>query len=440
MACILFGRYNVARRAVMLPLFTFTAAMPACRDAAAPGSPPNDPLRLLGRPSFQLVPPKQANWTRHLPSVSPPPRADHSMATAPTGVFVFGGRGDKGLLNDLWHWNGTTWTLIPVAGDRPEPRFRAPMAWDAVRKRLVLAGGCVDDSRFAVTDTWEFSPGTKTEPRWVFKGGPPSRLAVCSMPMAYDEAFGEIVLLAFDPNLLPLSVTSQWIWNGSIWTQANPLPKSYSRSGMAFHQGTGNLVICCGRAPLVSNDTWVGHAGRFSQRTIFGAINPQEAWGILTPYPPGGTLLLYGGATGSGFSGPTSWTGTQWVTFQFAFPFPGERQTATAYDAAHGNIVLFGGLNASGFNNDTWTWGRQVACVPLEGAAVRVGTQVECFFKLGTGADLVHWDADGFAPKRQTTTTARFHPNGPGPALIRVRWTDSEGEHSADLRFTVVHR
>jgi hypothetical protein len=103
-------------------------------------------------------------------------------------------------------------------------------------------------------------------------------------------------------------------------------------------------------------------------------------------------------------------------------------------------FVLFGGLNQSGFFDDTWTWGKQVACVSLEGAEVPVGTELECFFTLGTGAQIVRWDADGFSPKRETNTTARFHTNGPGPAVVRVTWTDEEGEQSTEMRFTVIHR
>jgi hypothetical protein len=222
------------------------------------------------------------------------------------------------------------------------------------------------------------------------------------------------------------------------------LAKAYQAAGMAFHARTGNLVLCCGDKIFpslergFSNDTWVGHIGRFIQRA--STIQPQAAWQVLAPYPPGGSLLLYGGPTGAAsFAGAASWTGTEWVGIQFGFPYPGERRTAMAYDAAHGNIVLFGGQNSIGHLNDTWTWGRQVACVPLEGAEVPVGTAVECFFKLGTGAQLVRWDGDGFSPKRQTSTTARFHANGPGPALIHVTWTDEEGEQSTDIRFTVTY-
>ena len=373
------------------------------------------------------------------------------MATSPTGVFVFGGEGPNGPLNDLWHWNGTNWTLV-LSGkfSAPAPRLGAAMAYDPVRQRLRLTGGC-DHTGQRYFDTWEFNPLSKSGPAWVLHWFVlPSDVDPCYASMAYDELFGEMVLVlkqGHNPN-------NQWTWNGLAWAAVQPLSVYYFLGGLAFHRPTGSLVMCCGLKTTateligLANDTWVGHAGRFTR--VHSTIDPQEAWQTLAPYAPGGSLLLFGGPNPavrggsqrsfSSFGAPASWNGTEWIGLQFAFPSPAGRITSLAYDAAHGNIVLFGGLNAFGFFNDTWTWGRQVACVPLEGAEVSVGTSVDCFFKLGTGAQLVRWEADGFGPKQQTSTTARFHANGPGPAVIRVTWIDDEGPQSTEIRFTVVHR
>ena len=443
----------MTRRGQRSALALCLSAAVSCRDGSDPVAATTNSRLPSDRPAFQIAP-KAANWTRLSPVVSPPARVNHAMATGPNGVFVFGGEGPSGPLNDLWQWNGTNWTLV-LSGklSAPSPRIGAAMAYDPVRQRLVLTGGCdhsvLPARRFF--DTWELNPLSKSGPAWVVRSSLlPADTDPCYATMAYDSSFQELVLVLKDGR----NPNNQYVWNGSTWSAIQPLGVYYLFHGLAFHQATGTIVMCCGVKTTtsdlfgLSNDTWVGHAGRFAQRSPI-AIAPQEAWQILTPYPPGGSLLLFGGpnpTTRGGsqrgydsFAGPASWTGTQWVLLQFAFPSPAGRITSMAYDAAHGNIVLFGGLNASGFHSDTWTWGRQVACVPLEGAEVPVGTSVECFFKLGTGVDLVHWDADGFAPKHRTTTTARFHPTGPGPAVVRVTWTGEEGEQSTEIRFTIAH-
>jgi len=63
------------------------------------------------------------------------------MAFCPaTGkTYVFGGQDNNGVsLDDLWEWDGTTWS--EVAGDvRPSGRMNAAMAYDPFRKSLICS-------------------------------------------------------------------------------------------------------------------------------------------------------------------------------------------------------------------------------------------------------------------------------------------------------------
>ena len=58
-------------------------------------------------------------------------------------VLLFGGD-DGAFLNDLWEWDGTTWTASPVAG--PPPRCCYAFAHDTGRSETVLYGGPDDQT------------------------------------------------------------------------------------------------------------------------------------------------------------------------------------------------------------------------------------------------------------------------------------------------------
>ena len=461
----------------------FVALGAACHDGTAPNEPIPRPRR--ERPSFQLTTAIAPNWTQLFPPTSPPARSAHSMATSVNGVLLFGGEetvnldtvfiegfpvviGDRRPLGDTWEWTGSTWRQAAppkstVDQPIPSPRWGASLAFDPNRKEVVLFGGCGGSFPFVpMGDTWVFRSGLFTkETGWVKRNPVPSPPARCFASMAYDDSRAEMVLVggATRPgNSLQQVFDDQWIWNGTGWrqvTQARLIGPRW-RSGMAYHQDTRELVLFSGSNELwfavadacgsISLGIWKGHGGAFACFPFVAnqpLPPPRPAWGGFTAYPPGGTIVLFANPTPFATLNRDVWTwnGTQWLE-QFPATPSSRMEHGMAYDAKRGNLVLFGGNRnfAGSHMNDTWTWGRQVACLPRDGSNIPVGSQVECFFKLGTGAELVGWDANGFSPRRETNTTARFHTNGAGPAVIRVSWTDGEGEHTTEMHFTVVHR
>jgi hypothetical protein len=70
-------------------------------------------------------------------------------------VLMAGGGGAAGTLNDLWGWDGTTWTRIASSG---QPTRQAHgLAYDAARQRLVLTGGLDQPGTAArYQDVWEW--------------------------------------------------------------------------------------------------------------------------------------------------------------------------------------------------------------------------------------------------------------------------------------------
>lgn len=149
-------------------------------------------------------------WTQATPT-GPPGLFGHTMASLEQGPLLFGGTGYGMVYNDLWRWNATTWEQIPPAipvrrashamasllgnrallfgggfptstivyddtwvyddgwtqllGTHPSGRIGSAMAYDAVHRYVLLAGGYVSASGYQ-TDTWSFryeAPGAVDE-------------------------------------------------------------------------------------------------------------------------------------------------------------------------------------------------------------------------------------------------------------------------------------
>jgi hypothetical protein len=123
---------------------------------------------------------------------------------------------------------------------------------------------------------------------------------------------------------------------------------------------------------------------------------------------------------------------------------PGRRTSmgmATGPDGM--TVVMFGGLKENSVgelheNGETWTWGRRAACLPTDGSAIRVGTEVNCQFDAVEGSQFGGWTASGFASPSGYALKATFHTESPGEASITAEWTDEEGSHTQTYNYTIV--
>ena len=63
--------------------------------------------------------------------------------------------------DELWRFDGATWTLLAPTGVLPSPRSRFGGDYDLIRGRLVVFGG---DAQYvgggALGDTWEYDTAT----------------------------------------------------------------------------------------------------------------------------------------------------------------------------------------------------------------------------------------------------------------------------------------
>ncbi|MFT3913515.1 MAG: hypothetical protein QM704_05265 [Anaeromyxobacteraceae bacterium] len=150
-----------------------------------------------------------------------------TRATGLTGapVLVFGGNG-SGDFNDLWSFNGTTWTRLSAGGTasatQPSARTRAGMFFDTARNRALLFGGapaavvsninCVDDyGGVNCHDFWEWNGAawTRVFPVNLYGDGQP-------VPSQVDGvAFDTLRRLGFGViNPGPSGSLAGWWWHG----------------------------------------------------------------------------------------------------------------------------------------------------------------------------------------------------------------------------------
>jgi hypothetical protein len=100
--------------------------------------------------------PSTRTFTRLAPAASPPARSGGVMVYDPAGdgrVLLFGGEAGGAVLDDVWAFDGATWSAIG-AGPRPPARHGAAAGFDRARHRLVVFGGAAGGD--ALADLWSF--------------------------------------------------------------------------------------------------------------------------------------------------------------------------------------------------------------------------------------------------------------------------------------------
>src|SRR5262249_5818581 len=261
-------------------------------------------------------------WTPRSPSTVPPERSNQAMAFhAGTGMTVlFGGSQLFDLpsfaLGDTWLWNGTNWTQVfPL--NSPSPRTDVTMAYDPAHDVIVLFGG-IDASGTTLNDTW--------------------------------------------------------LWNGVNWLLQNPgtVPPARSEASMSTHTAGHNVVLfggitdpcSCGQ---VLNDTWTWNGSDWTQQNPVTAP-PARTWAGMADSQATGFAVLFGGFDSDGFGlGDTwLWSGSTWMQ-QIPSSSPSPRGLlAMGSDRQGLQVLLFGGVTDCGcFPGDTWTWEPAAAAPPV---------------------------------------------------------------------------
>jgi len=405
------------------------------------------------------------DWKLELPISQqfggPPRRYDFAMSTCQNGnVAIFGGttfENGFSYLNDTWIWDGSNWIDISQS-IRPSVRGYASMAFDAPHNQVVLFGGQGFSGNLG--DTWIFNGS-----QWIERHPATSPPARFGASMAYDELTGVVILFGGQGGPKNHYLNDTWIWNGSTWSQPidNVRPSPRFGAAMAYFRLGGYTLLFGGFGTLGLLGDTNGYSSLLLR--VGGVlIWPTPGWNdfnlrfavpmnvlprfdaSISSYPVAQKVILFGGSTAEPFyrsdtyswtSSPTSINLGPWSQEHPLTHPPGRTGARMAYHPATGRLVLFGGYYGNQELNDTWTWGKQVACLPGDASTVRVGSTVRCFFKEDADVHFGYWTTDGFSPNSTTTLNKTFHTNGPGPASITATWFDSAGMHNETFNFTI---
>ena len=254
-----------------------------------------------------------ANW-QVTPGVTgaPSQRRENPGAASATKMYVFGGTsGNSGgsQLNDLWDFDGTTWTQLTANGaaGSPPARTQAAIAFDFSRNKLIVFGGNATSG--ILNDTWEFDPVTVAWTEITPAAGSPSPRRFHKI--AHDPATGSMVTFGgLDASSTHLNDT--WVLSaGILWTQLSTsgTPSTRRQHHLVRRPDFGDVILCAGQDVSLSapakwrTDVWRFTGSDWVQLSITGtpaAIVANEA-----AYDPIRKRIVIPGGNGISGGSPT---------------------------------------------------------------------------------------------------------------------------------------
>ncbi len=185
----------------------------------------------------------------------PPLRRENASTTDGTHMYVFGGTsGNSGgsRMNDLWRFDGASWTQMTADGaaGSPPARHQAGVTWDPSRSKLVVFGG-QDSAGNVLADLWEWDPGTNAWTNVTPAASPPARRFTA---IAYDPATTGIVMFGgLDGSSTHLDDT--WmLFGGAAWVQATPtvIPSTRRQHHLVTRPDVGDVLLVGGQDASLS--------------------------------------------------------------------------------------------------------------------------------------------------------------------------------------------
>lgn len=257
---------------------------------------------------------------------------------------------------ETWSWTGTAWTRRFPTGNKPSNRISHAVGFDPGRGQLVLFGG--EQGNASLNDIWEWDGTTWTG----FTPGPARRLG---HRMVFDPVrqrvmmFGGVGLCNCGGGWQISNLYAEtWEWLGGAWIQLSPVTSPAPRFdfGMTWDSASNRAVVFGGTdGSLLMGDTWEWDGSNWTQR--FPANSPSPRRGAAVVYDPtAARTYLFGGKDGNGpLADMWSWDGQDWTLLALSSRPAARFDHAMVFDPVRNEVVLFGGSNG-GYLRDTWTY------------------------------------------------------------------------------------
>lgn len=275
---------------------------------------------------------------------------------------LFGGVGLSNLgpqnLDTTDIFDGRGWTEVtPVT--TPPGRYATALTYDAANKVTVMYGGAEflnNGINFLLSDTWTWDGTDWTQKNPVTV--PPARYFSAS---AYDAARHQVVLFGGVDAEIFLGET--WVWDGTNWTKKSPAHAPAPRmSAMMVYDAVHSQIVMFGgvNGNTVFGDTWTWDGSDWTQ--VFPATSPAARYGgaMVFDTKQGQTVLFAGTDTNGNFADTWTWNGTTWTQASPATSPEMRFFPSYAYDSGHNVFTIFAGGQGTDFGDiylhDTWVW------------------------------------------------------------------------------------
>jgi hypothetical protein len=284
-------------------------------------------------------------WQELPSSLRPPQRHDgQGMAydSVRREMVLFGGRdlGQGSAPPETWTYpdSGIGWVLrAPSTSPNPNAYFNHGMVFDSQRGRLVLMG---------IGGVWDWDGGAATwTVREVVEPHPPFLtppfLTYPAVRLAYDSQRSKVVVLA--AGACPTSCWTLWDWDpptGLFTPRAGTGTVPSTLSSIAYDQTSGMLI------GLGGGETWEWNptTDAWNNRTPAGTTTNPSSGEIV--YAGAGRFINYDGAVTREWSR----TAPTWRTVPLSQVGPPARTNGfLAYHAGRGTVWMFGGKGSANY-------------------------------------------------------------------------------------------
>ena len=319
------------------------------------------------------------DWTKQNP-LGPVARIEDSLVyDSAAGRFIMFGGYDLNWnrMHDIWEYDSAakTWTdVTPVSGNLPTPRWGQTMAFDPIRRKVILFGG-QDDNGTYLSDTWEWDTIAKTWTNVTPGNSPVPRRGA---NITYDPANDRMLLVnGVDANKF-YNETWSWSLTGRTWTKLTTTSSSSAGrtfigrayAGVTYNTSTNRLTMFggvgfpAGEYYTVSdqNDIWELRGTVWTDITPASNNPPARGWTGFSYDAANGRIVMFGGWH---LSSPAASYGDTWVFQNGAWSLivpqgagPLIRDSfGQVYDPARQKVVVFGGYlsDVIELTGNTWS-------------------------------------------------------------------------------------
>ncbi len=293
-------------------------------------------------------------WFQLAPEFSPPTMDSHNMIYDVNRevCFLFGGiQSEDERYYGNYEFDGTTWSEYAPAGDWPNFRMNFGMAYDLEREVVVIFGGFRGGFDY-LGDTWEWDGTQWTEMNPINK--PTDRYG---HSMEYMTVISKTVLFG-GADETPIRKNETWTWDGSNWELHESEVAPEPRIGFGYiYDSNRNVIVVFGGNGEVGrlNDTWEFDGETWNEIETEHIPGVRDQHWMAYDEKRQKTVLFSGAAPGDFWEDTWEYDGIDWTEID-VHPQPvGRANTAICYDSIRQRIVLFGGY-AWGWLNDTWEY------------------------------------------------------------------------------------